>query len=166
MEYGYNAGRGSELGEETSRRAYDACFLDWETHAAVYEQNPGPKRLARQARAFFGDNRGNVSAPFIWNMTRACMAIGQGFFRHFPAGTYYQQVSTPWGEIEIDLMRQMERSWIIFAYKDLDKYDADDLKFIGWMEADNRVKRTNETIAQIWNYDLGQHGKLYPQLSN
>ena len=94
------------------------------------------------------------------------MAVGQGFFRHFPAGTYYQQVSTPLGEIELDLMREMEQAWVIFAHKDLGDYDTSDLKFIGWMEADKRSKRTNEMIAKVWAYDLEQHGKLYPKLSN
>lgn len=94
------------------------------------------------------------------------MAMGESYFRHFPAGTYYEQTATELGKLEIDLMRDMERLWLVFFVKDADTYSSDDLKYIGWLEDDRRAKRLNRVLAALWEYDLKQHVELYPKLSN
>lgn len=78
------------------------------------------------------------------------MDIFTGKIEHFPGGTYYEQVRSPWGALELDTMRLAWRAWYLKTQLSLDKYDKDDMKFVAWVEKEERWK-WKALVAQKWS---------------
>lgn len=66
-------------------------------------------------------------------MALNCYDFDAGQPRHFPAGSYYQQVATITGEMELDVMSLLRRCWLVFKHKKLSDWNEDDMEFAHWL---------------------------------
>lgn len=85
-------------------------------------------------------------------MTLECYDFDTGQVRHFPDGTYRQQVASQAGRMELDIMRVLRRCWLIFKRRKLDEWDADDEKFASWLaeKPPRNDDNLNRVILGIW----------------
>jgi hypothetical protein len=68
-------------------------------------------------------------------MTINCFDFDTGQPRHFPEGTYRQQVAAVFGQAELDIMRLLRRCWLLFKHKEMSDWDLDDQEFASWLLA-------------------------------
>ena len=109
-----------------------------------------PKRLGLQAKRFF--EKGKKPEPFLWRMTLDCYDFDAGQPRHFPAGTYYEQKRAFWGGVELDIMRELYRCWLLFKHRKLKDWTMDDQKYVAWLAEKPPIDDTalNRVILGKW----------------
>ena len=85
-------------------------------------------------------------------MALDCYDFDSGQPRHFPDGTYRQQVATETGRKELELMRLLRRCWVVFKHKKLDAWDMDDQQFAHWLVGPPARDDSdlNRMILAIW----------------
>lgn len=98
--------------------------------------------------------------PPWWNMAYYCLNLNDGTVRHFPAGTYHQQVETYEGKSELSAMETTYRAWRTFnmpaaKWGDLERRVAklampDD-------EQPEPTRRLDWIIAVLWPDSLWLH---------
>lgn len=74
-----------------------------------------------------------------------CVDLGTGAVLHFPAGSYYEQMSTVWRAKELELMRVTWRASKIAYYRmnDPDRVTNDDMGFVDWALAEDKDEHVN-----------------------
>lgn len=68
--------------------------------------------------------------PFVWEMTVTCLELPYSSIRHFPAGSYYEQVKHWTGEAELELMKITHTAWHTFGYLSKSKWTAAETTFL------------------------------------
>ena len=81
-----------------------------------------------------------------------CYDFDTGQPRHFPAGTYREQVATATGRTELELMRLLRRCWLVFQQRSIDKWDMADMAFVDWLAAKRPIddSNLNRVIKHRW----------------
>lgn len=67
-------------------------------------------------------------------MTSFCLELPYGAIRHFPAGTYREQMATMTGRIELELMDLVHSVWYAFSHLGPSKWKQPQLKLVEWLE--------------------------------
>lgn len=86
-------------------------------------------------------------------MARSCLDFTTGGLRHFPAGSYDEQVKRPYGPVELDTMDLLYQCWHAFGVGDVTTWAGSDLTLTQWMaetEAQIDDKRLNGLIERLW----------------
>jgi hypothetical protein len=85
-------------------------------------------------------------------MVRICWDFERNQPRHFPAGTYNEQVARPFGKMELDLMELLHRCWSVFSLRDLEEWTDSDQKFVDWVAKEPKLADVDfdEIIKQKW----------------
>lgn len=120
-------------------------------HHALYGWHHGPKRLARQTRAF---TRGG-KAPFVWHMVQYCLELPYGKFRHFPAGTYNEQVKDKMGKLELQLISIVHSVWYAFKYSSMSEWGDAERQAAKLAEPvqpkpEKPTRRIDELVRRLW----------------
>jgi hypothetical protein len=98
----------------------------------------------------------NKSAPFVWDMVRYCMELPYGGLRHFPAGSYNEQMKTISGIIELQLMDRVHAVWYAFKHLSMRQWGKNELKLSKWMMTtkipEKPTRRLDSLIFRLWPY--------------
>lgn len=98
--------------------------------------------------------RNSVSRPFIWSVAQYCLELPGGAVRHFPAGTYNDQVSTWIGQLELDLMNVAHNAWHTFIRLSLSDWGDGERRFAAWIaprkEKPKPTRRLDDLILSLW----------------
>lgn len=81
------------------------------------------------------------------------MELPYSSIRHFPAGTYREQVETWIGREELAAMNIVHQAWYMFSHLDYGKWKETERKFARWMDEKPQpqpTNRVNEMIALLW----------------
>jgi hypothetical protein len=55
--------------------------------------------------------------PWPWQAAVNCLNLANGQILHFPAGSYNQQVATPLGKMQLDMMQLAYQAFVSFNKK-------------------------------------------------
>ena len=72
-------------------------------------------------------------APWPWDMVRYCLELPHGAIRHFPAGTYNEQVQTATGRLELEMMSITHSAWYAFKHLSMAKWGDNEARLAKWM---------------------------------
>ena len=78
-------------------------------------------------------SRNTGPAPWPWDMARHCLEMPYGAIRHFPAGTYNEQMQTATGRLELELMSVTHSAWLAFKHLSLAKWGENERRLAKWM---------------------------------
>ena len=89
--------------------------------------------------------------PWIWDVVYYCMDLQTGLVRHFPAGSYNEQVSNPLGLDELNMMERVFKAWRTFStpaskWGDMERRIAN----LIMPELPKPTRRLDDLIAFLW----------------
>ncbi len=101
----------------------------------------------------FVQNKGR--APFVWDMVRYCLDLPYSSIKHFPAGTYNEQVRDETGTIELRLMNITQSVWYAFEYLSMTEWGENERKlFKRWFmpvkQAVKPTRRLDSLVSLLW----------------
>lgn len=67
-------------------------------------------------------------------MARWCIDLSWGGVKHFPAGTYYEQVATEWGRLELEMMDLVIRVREVYCNNDMSNWTPAQIDLAAWVE--------------------------------
>lgn len=92
--------------------------------------------------------------PFVWDMARYCLDLPEGRVRHFPAGTYREQMATATARAELDLMTVVYSAWYVFKHLSAGDWQEDDRRFVKWVAEDPKLEtpqwKLDDYIMRLW----------------
>jgi hypothetical protein len=87
-------------------------------------------------------------------MANHCLEFPYGAIRHFPAGSYYDQVANWMGAAELELIQQAHVAWYAFKHLSYGDWKEPQTRLIGWLTAPPPplppTRRLDALIAHIW----------------
>lgn len=88
--------------------------------------------------------------PFVWDIARYCLELPYGQVRHFPAGTFNEQVSTWAGQVELSLMETAHSAWYMFERMSPGDWGEGERRFAKWMSDNPKPKpKPTRTVDRI-----------------
>ncbi len=98
----------------------------------------------------------NAPAPFVWNMVRYCMELPYGGLKHFPAGTYDEQMKNATGNMELHLMSKVHSCWLAFMHLSSSEWGESERKLVKWMMPVEVVipptRRLDSLVFRLWPF--------------
>jgi hypothetical protein len=93
--------------------------------------------------------------PWPWDIARYCLELPSSAIKHFPAGTYNEQVATWPGRIELSLMDIVHQAWYMFKHLNLGQWGEGELRFAKWMAeekppVEGETRLLDDLIADLW----------------
>jgi hypothetical protein len=84
------------------------------------------------------------------------MEMPYGGIKHFPAGTYDNQMATVTGQIELQLMDKAHSVWYAWKHLNLSQWGEYERKLAKWMMPEKIVaeptRRLDSLIRRLWPY--------------
>lgn len=90
--------------------------------------------------------------PFTWDMAFYCLNLHDGTMRHFPAGTYNEQMATFWDREELKMLETAYRAWRAFIHLSLSEWGQTERRLAKWLmpKPEPPTRRINELIRRLW----------------
>jgi hypothetical protein len=88
-------------------------------------------------------------------MAKYCLELPYGGIRHFPAGTYNEQMDSWTGRKELDMMSLVHSVWYMFKKLKMGEWKENELRLAKWMmpaekEPDPPTHRLDDLIGSLW----------------
>ena len=87
-------------------------------------------------------------------MVRYCLEMPHGAIRHFPAGTYNEQMKDRTGKIELGLMNLAHSVWFAFKHLSLSDWRDTERRLAKWMMPVKidvlPTRRLDSLISRLW----------------
>lgn len=107
--------------------------------------------MTRQVRKV---SRKEARMPFVWNIAYRCLNLQDGTIRHFPAGTYNEQVATSWDRMELELIETVYRAWRAFIQLSIIEWGPVERRLAKWLMPEKIVakptRRLDSLVARLW----------------
>jgi hypothetical protein len=89
--------------------------------------------------------------PLWWDMAYYCLNLQDGTIRHFPAGTYNEQIATRDGRIELSMMQTTYNAWRTFKTS-ADKWTDHDRRIaaLAMPSMPEPTRRLNSILHMLW----------------
>jgi hypothetical protein len=88
-------------------------------------------------------------------MVRFCLEMPYGGIRHFPAGTYNEQMATWLGKRELNMMSLVHSVWYMFKKMKIGDWGEGERQLAKWMMPDEKkpeepTNRIDSLIGSLW----------------
>jgi hypothetical protein len=99
-------------------------------------------------------------------MVRYCLELPHGAMRHFPAGTYNEQISDWPGRKELQLMSVVHSVWYMFKYLKMINWGEGERKIAKWLMPDNNAppdptRRLDDILSVMWGSSVFAYGIVW-----
>ncbi len=98
-------------------------------------------------------------------MVRYCLEMPHGAMRHFPAGTYNEQVSKWTGRKELQLMTTVHSIWYMFKHLSMMEWGANERRLAKWLMPDDTTpeptRRLDDLLSVLWRSSVFAHGIVW-----
>ena len=102
----------------------------------------------------------------MWHMVQYCLDFPYGKVRHFPAGTYNEQISESMGKIELELMSVTHAVWYTFKHVPMKKWGESELRTAKLAEPlqpkpEEPTGMIDKFIRDLWPDSFFQHQVMF-----
>jgi hypothetical protein len=95
-----------------------------------------------------------AATPFIWHMASVCLEFPYGVIKHFPAGSYNEQMKDWIGQTELELMNLCHSVWYAFKHLSLSDWKEEQVRLMNWLmkqpPPELPTRRLDAVIGMVW----------------